>query len=119
MNAKSRKAVWAGLAVVIVGALLFRFRGSFHLEQFSGAKLWGAIRGANYFLLFLSIVTIYSCYAVRALRWQKFQAHVGRANFWNIYAMNLAGFSALFLLNLCRKTSPKVSAARLRRIPVE
>jgi len=118
MNAKSRKAVWAGLAVVIVGALLFRFRGSFHLEQFSGAKLWGAIRGANYFLLFLSIVTIYSCYAVRALRWQKFQAHVGRANFWNIYAMNLAGFSALFLLGRAGEPVRPILIARKDKIPL-
>jgi len=118
MNAKSRKAVWAGLATVIVGALLFRFRGSFHLEQFSGAKLWGAIRGANYFLLLLSVVTIYSCYAVRALRWQKFQAHVGRANFWNIYGMNLAGFSALFLLGRAGEPVRPILISRKDKIPL-
>jgi uncharacterized protein (TIRG00374 family) len=118
MNARSRKAVWAGLAVVIVGGLLFRFRGSFHLERFSGAKLWGAIRGANYFLLFLSIVTIYSCYAVRALRWQKFQAHVGRAKFWNIYGMNLAGFSALFLLGRAGEPVRPILISRKDKIPL-
>jgi glycosyltransferase 2 family protein len=118
MNAKSRKAVWVALGVVVLGALLYRFRGTFHFEQFSGAKLWDAIRGANYFLLLLSVITIYSCYAVRALRWRKFQAHVGRAHFWNIYAMNLAGFSALFLLGRAAEPVRPILISRKEKIPL-
>ena len=118
MNAKSRKSVWVALGLVVLGALLYRFRGTFHFEQFSGAKLWDAIRGANYFLLFLSVITIYSCYAVRALRWRKFQAHVGQTHFWNIYGMNLAGFSALFLLGRAAEPVRPILISRKEKIPL-
>ena len=106
------------LGIVVLGALLYWFRDSFHLGQFSGAKLWAAVRGANYFYLLLSIATIYSCYAVRALRWQKFQAHVGPAKFWNIYGMNLAGFSALFLLGRAGEPVRPILISRKDKIPM-
>lgn len=98
MPFKSRKWWLLALMTAIIVFLLYRFRGVFHFSQFSGARLWGTVRGANFFYLFLALVTIYVCYAIRSLRWQKFQAHVGQARFWNIYGMNLAGFSALLLL---------------------
>ena len=100
------------------GFLLHHFHVIDHLRQFSGAKLWDAIRGANYWLLLLSIITIYSCYAVRALRWQRFQAHVGQASFWNIYAMNLAGFSALFLLGRAAEPVRPLLISRRDKLPL-
>lgn len=108
----------AGIGALVVAFLLYRFRGSFHLGDFSGAKLWAAVRGANYFYLFLAIVTIYACYAIRSLRWQRFQAHVGPARFWNIYAMNLAGFSALFLLGRAAEPVRPLLISRKDKIPL-
>jgi uncharacterized protein (TIRG00374 family) len=118
MPAKSRKWWFLGLAALIVAFLLFRSRGALHLSQFSGAKLWDALRGANYWYLLLSILAMYLCYAFRAWRWQKFQAHVGRANFWNIYAMNLAGFSALFLLGRAAEPVRPLLISRKDKIPL-
>ena len=118
MSFKSRKWWLLGLAAVIIAFLLYRSRGLLHLGQFSGAKLWDAIRSANYVYLLLAIVTIYSCYAVRALRWQRFQSHVGPANFWNIYAMNLAGFSALFLLGRAAEPVRPLLISRKDKIPI-
>ncbi|HEY4977672.1 MAG TPA: lysylphosphatidylglycerol synthase domain-containing protein, partial [Candidatus Acidoferrum sp.] len=118
MPAKSRKWWFLGLAALIVAFLLFRSRGALHLSQFSGAKLWDALRGANYWYLLLSILAMYLCYAFRAWRWQKFQAHVGQANFWNIYAMNLAGFSALFLLGRAAEPVRPLLISRKDKIPL-
>ena len=118
MLVKSRKWLILGLAALLVAFLLSHFRVGHYLSQFSGAKLWEAIRGANYLLLLLSIVTIYGCYAVRALRWQKFQAHVGQAKFWNIYAMNLAGFSALFLLGRAAEPVRPLLISRKDKLPL-
>lgn len=106
------------LGALVVAFLLYRSRSVLHLSQFSGVKLWDAIRGANYFYLFLSLVTIYACYAVRALRWQKFQAHVGQARFSNIYSMNLAGFSALFLLGRAAEPVRPLLISRKDKIPL-
>ena len=118
MPRKSRKWWILGLAALLVAVLFYHFRGAHSLSQFSGAKLWAAIRGANYALLLLSIVTIYACYAVRALRWQKFQAHLGQAKFWNIYAMNLAGFSALFLLGRAGEPVRPLLISRKDKLPL-
>ncbi len=118
MPRKSRKWWILGLAALLVAFLLYHFRVSQYLSQFSGAKLWAAIRGANYALLLLAIVTIYACYAVRALRWQKFQAHLGQAKFWNIYAMNLAGFSALFLLGRAAEPVRPLLISRKDKLPL-
>jgi hypothetical protein len=118
MPVKSRKWWILGLAALLVAFLLYHFRIAHHFGQFSGAKLWEAIRGANYALLLLAIITIYACYAVRALRWQKFQAHLGRARFWNIYAMNLAGFSALFLLGRAAEPVRPLLISRKDKLPL-
>src|SRR5450432_1135961 len=118
MGAKSRKWWLAGLALAVVGFLLYRSRGALHLSQFSGAQLWDSVRGANYGYLVLSLIAIYVCYAIRALRWQKFQAHVGPAKFWNIYAMNLAGFSALFLLGRAAEPVRPILISRKDKIPL-
>jgi glycosyltransferase 2 family protein len=118
MSSKSRKWLLAAIAALVVGFLLFRSRAALHLSEFSGVKLWDAIRGANYLYLFLALVTIYACYAVRALRWQKFQAHVGQARFWNIYSMNLAGFSALFLLGRAAEPVRPLLISRKDKIPI-
>ncbi len=118
MDTKSRKWWLAGLAVALVGFLLYRSRGALHLSQFSGEKLWDAIRGANYAYLLLSLIAIYLCYALRAFRWQRFQAHVGQANFWNIYAMNLAGFAALFLLGRAAEPVRPILISRKDKIPL-
>lgn len=118
MGAKSRKWLLLAFGLLLVAYLLYHSRAALHLNQFSGAKLWDVIRGANYLDLFLSVVTIYACYAVRALRWQRFQAHVGQARFWNIYAMNLAGFAALFLLGRAAEPVRPLLIARKDKIPV-
>jgi uncharacterized protein (TIRG00374 family) len=118
MSSKSRKWILIGLATVVVAYLLYRSKDLLHLDQFSGAKLWDAIRSANYLYLFLALLTIYACYAVRALRWQRFQAHVGQAKFWNIYAMNLAGFASIFLLGRPAEPVRPLLVARKDNVPL-
>jgi glycosyltransferase 2 family protein len=118
MALKSRKALFAALGILVAGYLLYHFRASLHLSQFSGAKLWEAVRRANFVYLVLSIVGIYGCYALRALRWQKFQSHLGPSKFWNIYRMTLAGFSALFLLGRVAEPVRPLLISRKDKIPL-
>ena len=118
MPVKSRKWWLVGLGALVVAFLLYRSHDLLHLSRFSGAKLWDAIRGANYLYLLLSVVTVYACYAIRALRWQRFQSHVGQANFWNIYSMNLAGFSALFLLGRAAEPVRPILISRKDKVPL-
>jgi uncharacterized protein (TIRG00374 family) len=118
MRASSRKLLLFAAALVVLGFLLYRSRGFFHLADFSGAKLLHAIHGASYTDLLLAIVIIYLCYAVRALRWQVFQRNLGRAKFGNIYRMTLAGFAAVFLLGRAGEPIRPLLLARKGELPI-
>src|SRR5258706_8260782 len=102
MRASSRKFLIAAVVLGVLVFVVYRARGLFHFGDFSGAKLLHALRDANFFLLAISVVAIYGCYALRALRWKVFQQNLGPSRFWNIYAMTLAGFFAAFFLGPAR-----------------
>lgn len=116
MDAKSRKWLLVGLGAIVVAFLLYHSRSLF--SGFSFQRLVAVVRSANYLLLILATVAIYACYALRALRWQKFQAYVGRASFLDIYAMTLAGFSALFLLGRAGEPVRPILIARKENAPL-
>ena len=117
MRPWSRKLLLVAAALLILGFVIYRSRGFFHFADFSGAKLLHAIRDANLVLLFLSILAIYGCYALRSLRWKVFQQNLGPSHFWNIYAMTLAGFSAIFLLGRAGEPIRPLLLARKEKLP--
>jgi len=98
MRKSSRKWILLLLAVGVLAFAVYWSSGFIHLADFSFGKLVRAVRGANLFLLGLSIAAIYACYAVRALRWKGFQSNLGPSRFLPIFQMTLAGFAAVFLL---------------------
>src|SRR5713101_9585532 len=118
MRASSRKLIVLLLGLVVLGFVVYRSSGMIHLADFSGTKLLHAIRNARVSYLLLSIVTIYGCYALRALRWREFQKHVGQAHFWDIYEMTLAGFAAIFLLGRAGEPVRPLLLARKGKLPI-
>jgi uncharacterized protein (TIRG00374 family) len=118
MRASLRKILIVLAACLVVGFAVYRFGGTLHGASFSGQKLWQAVRDANPLLLLLSIAAIYVCYAIRALRWEVFQQNLGASNFWPIYAMTLAGFSAVFLLGRPGEPIRPLLLARKEKLPV-
>src|SRR5580693_3642807 len=118
MRSSSRKLLIALLGLLVIGLVLYFSSGFIHLQDFSGQKLLHAVRDANPYLLGLSIVAIYCCYALRALRWKVFQRNLGPSRFWPIYAMTLAGFSAVFLLGRAGEPVRPVLLARKEHLPV-
>src|SRR6266436_6019155 len=118
MRASSRKFLVAAVGLGVLGFVAYRARGLFHFGDFSGAKLLHALRDANLFLLAFSVVAIYSCYALRALRWEIFQRNLGSSHFWNIYDMTLAGFAAVFLLGRAGEPVRPLLLARKEKLPI-
>jgi glycosyltransferase 2 family protein len=118
MRASSRKLLIGLLGLIVLGLVIYFSKGFIHLQDFSGEKLLHAVRDANPYLLILSIVAIYACYALRALRWKVFQGNLGPSRFWQIYAMTLAGFAAVFLLGRAGEPVRPVLLARKERLPV-
>lgn len=118
MKTSSRKLLIAGLGLCLLGFFIYRFSGFIHLEDFSGKKLLHAVGGANPYLLLLSVFAIYVCYAIRALRWRVFQQNLGPSRFWQVYAMTLAGFAAIFLLGRPGEPVRPLLLARKEKLPV-
>lgn len=118
MPSKSKKWLLLAAVLVVVGYLVYRSSGSLGLGGFSGAKLWAAIKGTNPFWLSAGVILIYSCYAVRSLRWEVFQRNLGHAKFWEIFPTTLAGFSAVFLLGRAGEPIRPLLLAKRARHPV-
>jgi uncharacterized protein (TIRG00374 family) len=118
MQTKSRKLLVVLIALLALGYAIYRSSGMMHLGDFSGAKLWIAIRNADPLLLILSLVAIYGCYALRSLRWKVFQRNLGPSRFGPIYCMTLAGFAAIFLLGRAGEPVRPLLLARKEKLPI-
>jgi uncharacterized protein (TIRG00374 family) len=117
MQTSSRKFFAVLIVLLALGYAIYRSSGMLHLGDFSGAKLLHAVRGANPFLLILSVVAIYGCYALRSVRWKVFQRNLGPSRFGPIYAMTLAGFAAVFLLGRAGEPVRPLLLARKEKLP--
>jgi len=118
MQTSWRKLLVVLIGLLVLGLVLYRSSGMIHLEDFSGTKLLHAVRGANPYLLILSIIAIYACYALRAMRWRVFQQNLGASRFGIIYGMTLAGFAAVFLLGRAGEPVRPLLLARKEKLPV-
>jgi len=118
MQTSSRKLLVVLIALLLLGFVAYLSGGFIRHEDFSWGKLLHTVRGANPLLLFASLIAIYACYALRALRWKVFQSNLGPSHFWVIYKITLAGFSALFLLGRLGELIRPVLLARKEKLPV-
>jgi glycosyltransferase 2 family protein len=117
MRKSSQKLLGVLLLVAVAGFILYRSSSLMHSGDFL-ANLWKATRRADPLLLGLSVVAIYVCYAIRALRWQVLQRNLGPSRFWQIYAMTLAGFAAVFLLGRPGEPVRVLLLSRKEKLPV-
>jgi hypothetical protein len=118
MLRQSRKYLVLLLAALAVAYFLYKFRNSIALQGFRWSMVVDSLHHARLSLLLLSIVAIYVCYAIRALRWMRFSHTLGETRFWNVYSATLMGFSATFLLGRAGEPVRPVLIARKDSISV-
>jgi uncharacterized protein (TIRG00374 family) len=118
MRTSSRKLFIVLAGLILAGFVVYQFGRFIHKANFSGAKLLHAVAGANLYLLLLSVLVIYVCYALRALRWQLFQGNLGSSRFWVIYKMTLAGFAAIFILGRPGEPVRPLLLSRKEKLPI-
>src|SRR5271170_91115 len=94
----SRRIFLLLLALVALGGLAYKFRNSITLEGFQWSTVGQSLREARLSFLVLTVVTIYVCFAIRALRWMRFSRTLGVTHFGNVYGATLMGFTCTFLL---------------------
>ena len=99
-------------------ALAYQSRHKIHLADFTWSKFIHSVGQANILLLLLSFVGIYGCYAIRAVRWQRFCRYVGPTNFLNTYKGTLMGFASIFVLGRAGEPVRPLLLARKDRLPV-
>ncbi|HEV2297532.1 MAG TPA: lysylphosphatidylglycerol synthase transmembrane domain-containing protein [Candidatus Acidoferrales bacterium] len=113
-----RKTIWLLVGLVIIAALLYRFRGAVMLGGFNWQKLGKTLESVNIPLLILATASIYVSYAVRALRWTGFSRYMGQPRFWNVYSATIMGFAAIFLLGRAGEPVRPLLIARKDHLPI-
>src|ERR1700722_3554959 len=98
MHRTSRRVVILVVAVAALGYFVYKFRNSITLEGFHWSTVGQSLREANLGLLLLALVTIYGCFAIRAVRWNWLSRPFGPATFGATYSATLSGFACTFLL---------------------
>jgi hypothetical protein len=118
MRANYRKLIIGLVIVVVLGALAYRSRHKIHLADFTWKKFMHSVSLANIPLLLLAIALIYGCYAIRALRWQRFSRYIGACSFWDTYSATLMGFASIFLFARVGEPVRPLLLAQKSRTPV-
>jgi uncharacterized protein (TIRG00374 family) len=118
MRGTLRRLFIALLILAALVALAYQSRHKIHLADFTWRKFIHSVGQANIWLLLLSLVAIYGCYAIRAVRWQRFCRYLGPTTFLNTYAGTLMGFAAIFVLGRAGEPVRPLLLARKDRLPV-
>jgi hypothetical protein len=118
MRATLRRAIIALIILAALIGLAYQSRHKIHISDFTWRKFIDTVSQANIWLLLLAFVAIYGCYAIRALRWQRFCRYLGNTTFMNTFAGTLMGFSAIFILGRAGEPVRPLLLARKDRLPV-
>lgn len=118
MRGRLRRILIALLILAGVVAIAYTSRHKIHLAEFTWKKFIASVSQANILLLLLCLAGIYGCYAIRAVRWQRFCKYVGPTTFLNTYAGTLEGFAAIFVLGRAGEPVRPLLLARKERLPV-
>jgi uncharacterized membrane protein YbhN (UPF0104 family) len=118
MRATLRRLIVALLVLAVLAAIAYQSRHKIHLADFTWRKFIHSVGQANVWLLLLSIVAIYGCYAIRALRWQRFCRYLGPTSFVNTFTGTVMGFAAIFVLGRAGEPVRPLLLARKDRLPV-
>jgi uncharacterized protein (TIRG00374 family) len=118
MRATLRKFFIAALILAALFAIAYQSRHKIHLADFTWRKFASSVGQANIWLLLLSLVAIYGCYAIRAVRWQRFCRYLGPTTFLNTYTGTLMGFASIFVLGRAGEPVRPLLLARKNRLPV-
>src|SRR5271166_3703078 len=118
MRGRLRRILIALLILAGVVALAYQSRHKIHLGDFTWKKFVSSVGQANVPLLLLCLLGIYGCYAIRAVRWQRFCKYLGPTNFLNTYTGTIMGFAAIFVLGRAGEPVRPLLLARKERLSV-
>jgi glycosyltransferase 2 family protein len=118
MRGRLRRILIALLILTGVVALVYHSRHKVHLADFTWHRFIDSVGQANVPLLVVCLVGIYGCYAIRAVRWQRFCRYFGATKFPNIFTGTVMGFASIFILGRAGEPVRPLILARKDRLPV-
>src|SRR5579864_4314438 len=118
MRGRLRRIIIALVILAGLVALAYQSRHKIHLADFTWRRFIETVGQANIWLLLLSFAAIYGCYAVRAVRWQRFCRYLGPTSFVSTFTGTLMGFAAIFVLGRAGEPVRPLLLARKERLPV-
>ena len=118
MDRTSRRILVLLVAVIALAYFFYKFRNSITLEGFHWATVGQSLRNANIGLLLLALVTIYGCFAIRAIRWNWLSRSFGPTKFGATYSATLSGFACTFLLGRAGEPIRPVLIAKKNSLPI-
>jgi uncharacterized protein (TIRG00374 family) len=118
MDRTARRVVILLVGVGALGYFFYKFRNSITLEGFHWSTVWESLGNANLGLLALALVTIYGCFAIRAVRWNWLSRSFGAPKFWATYSATLSGFACTFLLGRAGEPIRPVLIARKNALSI-
>jgi hypothetical protein len=118
MRGRVRRILIALLILAAVVALAYQSRHKINLADFTWRNFVHSVQEANEFQLLVSLIGIYACYALRAIRWQRFCKYLGPTSFVNTYTGTLMGFASIFVLGRAGEAVRPLLLAKKERMPV-
>jgi uncharacterized protein (TIRG00374 family) len=118
MRGTLRKILLALLALGALAALAYHSRRKIHLGDFTWSRFIHTVSQANVWLLLLTFIAIYVCYALRTLRWQRLSRYLGPTTFVDVYSATVMGFASIFILGRAGEPIRPLLLARKSHLPV-
>ena len=98
MPSSLRKLLFAALLLAVLATIGFYFRNALR-SGLSWDRVYEAVANIRISLILISLAAIYTAYAIRALRWNRFCRWFGKCTFGTTYGATLMGFAGVCLLS--------------------
>lgn len=98
MKSGAQRWLWAGVSAAVLGLIAYHLSRGGEWRNFHWELLWGSIANANPTYLLAAVATTYASYLVRAYRWGFFLEPIKKSSLWVLFAGQILGFSAIYLL---------------------
>jgi glycosyltransferase 2 family protein len=110
---------WLGVAVVaaVLIVVVWRLSQSPDWREFSWERVWSLVIHASAGWLAAAVVVTYSSYVIRAFRWKFFLDPIKRGSFPVLFAGQVLGFSAVYLVGRPGELVRPAYIARREHVP--
>jgi hypothetical protein len=98
MSRKLRYGLTAVLFVALLGWVVYKVRHNPEWQNFEFAQFQATLVRLDYRFLLVALVTIYSTYLLRSLRWREFLLPIKATSVFNLLTATIIGFGGLALL---------------------